>query len=124
MPVARSRPTRVAGASPNLREEEVESIREAKFWLELRIQLAEEHPNPKRIGCPCVSALQRGASARNLDPRISQHLFRCSPCYRAYSRFLREWIEEFRRRHTPARGLDEKGQKPESLSLRASGSRS
>ena len=44
-------------------EDEVEAVREAEFWLEVRIQLANGHPNPKRIGCPPARALERGRGA-------------------------------------------------------------
>jgi len=40
-------------------EDEVEAVREAEFWLELRIQLGSCYPNPKRIGCPTPGALER-----------------------------------------------------------------
>jgi hypothetical protein len=100
-------------------EDEVEAVREAEFWLALRIQLANGHPNPKRIGCPSAGALERGARARHLSPRLSQHLFACSPCYRVYSKFLREWLAEFWTSQSRVRRANGSGAQAHASSVKA-----
>jgi hypothetical protein len=63
---------------------------------EILLQFLEKHlsndfPNQGRKGCPSNQALNKLVGPRRkVNPVIIRHLFRCSPCYRYYSRRLRQ----------------------------------
>src|SRR5262245_54708445 len=49
---------------------------------------ASANPNPERIGCPPVAALQELARKhRAIDDPLYSHLTKCSPCYRLFRQF-------------------------------------
>lgn len=54
-----------------------------------RSYFAEGFPNPDRIGCPSADALLRLAQQpTSADLSITEHLGRCSPCFRQYQDLL------------------------------------
>jgi hypothetical protein len=61
-----------------------------KKLLELgRKHFAEDFPNPRRQGCPPKDQLKLLAEKpRKAKESVLNHVSFCSPCYRAYSRFL------------------------------------
>ena len=65
----------------------------------LKESLSNDFPNPKRIGCPQIKALQQNArDPAHADEAVSKHVGGCSPCYRVYSRLLRKAIARMRRK--------------------------
>jgi hypothetical protein len=78
----------------------------------LRQGLSNDFPNPKRIGCPPLEALERNAKDPiHADESVSKHVGHCSPCYRAYSGLLREELALVRQqapRHNSNRGTHKK----------------
>jgi hypothetical protein len=59
------------------------------------------HPNPERIGCPGVEVLKALARQRRPGESTAEsHLGECSPCFREYLEFRREWQHAQRRRRT------------------------
>jgi len=66
---------------PKFNEEELVTF--AKSYL------SEAFPNPQRIGCPPISELACMAELRrDADSSISEHLSRCSPCFKEYMEIL------------------------------------
>jgi hypothetical protein len=63
-----------------------------KRLLELgRKHFSEDFPNPKRQGCPPRDQLKLLAdNPRKANESVLNHISYCSPCYRAYSRFLQK----------------------------------
>jgi len=63
-----------------------------KRFLELaRRHLAEDFPNPSRQGCPSNQALSELAfHPGDVDDTVLDHITFCSPCYRIFSRFLKQ----------------------------------
>jgi len=56
-----------------------------------RKHFAEDFPNPKRLGCPPGNELKLQAEKPLMaKEQVLNHISFCSPCYRAFSRFLRE----------------------------------
>jgi hypothetical protein len=67
----------------------------------LKRSLSNDFPNPKRIGCPQVKALQWNArNPRDADETVSKHVGRCSPCYQIYTGLLRKEIARMRRKNS------------------------
>ena len=68
------------------------SLANDKRFLELaRRHLAEDFPNPSRQGCPPDKALSDLAfHPGHVDDTVLDHISFCSPCYRVFSRFLRQ----------------------------------
>jgi len=65
----------------------------------LKRSLWNDFPNPKRIGCPSLEALERNANdPTHADESVSKHVGSCSPCYRAYSRLLRQGLARMRQK--------------------------
>jgi len=63
----------------------------------LKESITNDFPNPKRIGCPKLKALQQNArDPASANEAVSQHVGGCSPCYRVYSRLLRKEIARMR----------------------------
>jgi hypothetical protein len=68
--------------------------RQPKFNEEELVTFAKSYlsaafPNPQRIGCPPISELACMAELRSdTDPSISEHLSRCSPCFKEYMEIL------------------------------------
>lgn len=61
------------------------------------------HPNPQRIGCPGVQVLKALARQRRPgDDPAEAHLGECSPCFKEYLEFRREWQRTQQRRQTIA----------------------
>jgi len=59
--------------------------------------ITNDFPNPKRIGCPKLKALQENVrNPTSADEAVSKHVGGCSPCYRVYSRLLRKEIARMR----------------------------
>jgi hypothetical protein len=57
----------------------------------LKKHLSSDFPNPGRKGCPSEETLNKLVGPRRkVNPVVVRHLFRCSPCYRYYSRRLRK----------------------------------
>jgi hypothetical protein len=53
--------------------------------------LSEAFPNPSREGCPPDDALRSLAfNPSESEPRVTEHLAACSPCFRRYSELLAE----------------------------------
>ena len=70
----------------------------------LKQHLSNDFPNPTRIGCPPLEALERNAQDPiHADESVSKHVAHCSPCYRVYSRLLREDLARIRQQATPNR---------------------
>lgn len=78
----------------------------------MKQRLSNDFPNPKRIGCPSLEALERNAKDPiHADESVSKHVGHCSPCYRAYSRLLREELACIRQQapaHNSNRGTHKK----------------
>jgi len=49
---------------------------------------SEEHPNPKRMGCPANTLHTQMVSSQGTDETILKHLEECGPCLRDYVEFL------------------------------------
>jgi hypothetical protein len=79
------------GARNQPKERRMPALSEKKI-LELgRKHFAEDFPNPKREGCPAKSQLKLLAeNPRQAKESVLNHISFYSPCYRAYSRFVRE----------------------------------
>lgn len=61
--------------------------------------LSEAFPNPDKIGCPSEHALRLSAfHPQSADPRVSEHLTCCSPCFNRYMGFLAELQQEPRQK--------------------------
>lgn len=73
-------------------------INEDEFFGFAKSYLSEAFPNPQRIGCPADSDLEQMAQnptdARHAD--ISDHLTRCSPCFRRYMEMLADLRQKSR----------------------------
>jgi hypothetical protein len=57
-----------------------------------RLSMANDYPNPDRIGCPKGVALLRGIATKELDcthPMI-HHVAECSPCFREMMQLRRD----------------------------------
>ena len=65
---------------PKFNEEELLAF--AKSYL------SEAFPNPHRIGCPPISELACMAEHRDAKQSTSDHLSRCSPCFKEYMEIL------------------------------------
>jgi hypothetical protein len=66
-------------------------VDEAKLVSFARSYLAEDFPNPDRIGCPPLEMLRRLAEQpTSADLSITEHLGGCSPCFRQYQEMLTE----------------------------------
>ena len=65
-------------------------INEDEFFGFAKSYLSEAFPNPQRIGCPADADLRRMTHnpAELRDLNISEHLTRCSPCFRRYMELL------------------------------------
>jgi len=78
----------------------------------LKQHLSNDFPNPTRIGCPPLEALECNTKDPiHADESVSKHVGHCSPCYRAYSRLLREELARIRPpvpRHKSNRGTHKK----------------
>lgn len=63
---------------------------EDEFFGHAKSYLSEAFPNPQRIGCPADSDLIRMAEhpIETRDAKVSEHLMRCSPCFRRYMEIL------------------------------------
>jgi hypothetical protein len=61
-------------------------------FLELgRKHFANDFPNPTRLGCPPKDALRGLAfEPRKTEASTLDHVGLCSPCYRIFSRYLRQ----------------------------------
>ncbi len=63
----------------------------------LKQHLSNDFPNPTRVGCPPLEALERNAKDPiHADESVSKHVAHCSPCYRVYSRLLRRELARIR----------------------------
>src|SRR5438876_12335039 len=72
-----------------MRERLTVTMNEEKLISFARSYLAENFPNPGRIGCPPVQALQRLAKhPTQRDLSITEHLSHCSPCFLQYQELL------------------------------------
>jgi hypothetical protein len=71
---------------PEFRDE----FSEAEFFGFAKSYLSEAFPNPQRIGCPPDSDLERMAQhpVEARDANVSEHLTRCSPCFKRYMEIL------------------------------------
>lgn len=87
MPLARKRRKKIPRKFPTQKT----LLRYVKKSLE------NDFPNPNRVGCPSESLLAQHAARPYKHPWISNHVSRCSPCYRLYGRFLREWKAKARK---------------------------
>ena len=68
-----------------------------------RKHFAEDFPNPKRLGCPPGNELKLQAEKPLMAKEpVLNHISFCSPCYRAFSRFLREQTAKPKQRISPA----------------------
>ena len=69
-----------------------DSVFASRFGItrqDLESYLSEAFPNPQRIGCPPISELACMAELRrDADSSISEHLSRCSPCFKEYMEIL------------------------------------
>ena len=75
------------------------SLSEEALLGYLKQRLSNDFPNPKRIGCPPLEALERNAKHPiHADESVSKHVGHCSPCYRAYSRLLRQELARMRQK--------------------------
>ncbi len=65
-------------------------LNEHEFFGFAKSYLSEAFPNPQRIGCPADSDLMRMAEhpTEARDAGVSEHLTRCSPCFRRYMEVL------------------------------------
>jgi hypothetical protein len=83
-----------------LAENDLENEEEKRFMTLLNEELANEFPNPGRVGCPDSEFLKRLAKHQvpisEVDPWLA-HLGSCSRCYENFNR-LRFAIKEQRRR--------------------------
>jgi hypothetical protein len=89
-------------------ESEEFSRKEEKRLLDLLAQgLAQDFPNPQRIGCP-EPAVLRGIALHKLPltevRRWLDHLSTCSPCFQQSSEFRKEAERQRRRRRWTAAG--------------------
>jgi hypothetical protein len=87
------------------------SLTEKALLGYLKQHLSNDFPNPMRVGCPPLEALERNAKDPiHADESVSKHVAHCSPCYRTYSRLLREELARIRQapRHNPNRGTHKK----------------
>ena len=79
----------------------------------LKESITNDFPNPKRIGCPKLNALQQNVrDPASANEAVSKHVGGCSPCYSVYSRLLRKEIARMRQdsSHRPqARKPKQKG---------------
>src|SRR2546428_1132266 len=77
------------GAEIKPKKRRTSPLSEKKF-LELgRKHFAEDFPNPRHQGCPPKDQLKLLAEKpRKAKESVLNHVSSCSPCYRAYSRFL------------------------------------
>ncbi len=67
-----------------------------------RSYLSEAFPNPDRQGCPPDFALRSLAfSPTESDPKVTEHLSACSPCFKRYG----ELLSEFRSERPAEKGL-------------------
>lgn len=102
MPLASKRRKKTGGKSPT----------EKALLGYLKQHLSNDFPNPTRIGCPPLEALERNAKDPiHADESVSKHVGHCSPCYRAYSRLLREELARIRQqasRHNSNRDTHKK----------------
>jgi hypothetical protein len=65
------------------------SISEKELLKIGRKHFAWDFPNPDRLGCPPENEMKRLAeNALKAKESVLNHISFCSPCYRAYSRFL------------------------------------
>ena len=72
-----------------MRERLTATMDEEKLISFARSYLAEAFPNPDRIDCPPDHALQQLAeNPTKADLSITEHLSRCSPCFRRYQELL------------------------------------
>jgi hypothetical protein len=63
----------------------------------LKESITNDFPNPKRIGCPKLNALQQNVrDPASANEAVSKHVGGCSPCYSVYSRLLRKEIARMR----------------------------
>jgi hypothetical protein len=81
----------------------------------MKQHLSNDFPNPTRIGCPPLEALEHNAKDPiHADESVSKHVAHCSPCYRVYSRLLREDLARIRQQapaHNSSRGTHKKTKK-------------
>lgn len=64
----------------------------------LKRHLSNDFPNPTHVGCPPLEALERNATDPiHANESVSKHVAHCSPCYRLYSRLLREDLAHIRK---------------------------
>lgn len=105
MPLASKRRKRTGRKSPT----------EKALLGYLKQSLTNDFPNPKRIGCPSPEALERNAKDPiHADKSVSKHVGHCSPCYRVYSRLLRQELAHMRQnalRSHPNRCTQKKNKK-------------
>ena len=88
LPGARTKPGKTA-----------ERTAERKFLQAARAHFAKDFPNPKRMGCPPTSQLKQLADRPGAaDESVLNHVSFCSPCYRAFSRFLQTDKKKMRAR--------------------------
>lgn len=68
----------------------------------MKRHLSNDFPNPARVGCPPLEALEHNAKDPiHADESVSKHVAHCSPCYRVYSRLLREELARIRQQAPP-----------------------
>jgi hypothetical protein len=64
-------------------------VSEEEFLSSAKSYLSEAFPNPKRVGCPPNSALNKLAEhPREADKSVRQHITCCSPCFNHYMEIL------------------------------------
>jgi hypothetical protein len=79
------------------------AISEKEFLRIGRSHFAEGFPNPDRLGCPPENELKLQAEKPLMAKEpVLNHISFCSPCYRAFSRFLREQSAKPKQRILPS----------------------
>ncbi len=77
------------GLKANSQKRKKKPMGNDKFVRMARKHFANDFPNPERRGCPPAEEVKRLVeSPRKGRLWVHNHIAFCSPCYRAYSRFL------------------------------------
>jgi hypothetical protein len=77
--------------TPRSRHEEKAGITEGDLIVAFEQIVREEHPNPRRTGCPSEKELKQAASSsRRASQSVLGHIAECAHCLRQYDRLRRD----------------------------------
>jgi hypothetical protein len=90
------------GARSKPRKRRERPLSEKKLLQAGRAHFSKDFPNPGRIGCPPAEKLKQLAEhPGHADESVLSHISFCSPCYRAYGRFLQARKKQIRAKTHP-----------------------